>query len=133
MPGNKDIDSQESDIFDANNNSSDDDTINMIVNGGIITNLQYVLGPASAGEATREKDADEGQEKEVDAKADNDNSQGKVMVMSPAKVTHKATSSLGIPQQALQGQQDLVQGLIQQWVNMQGSKVLPPELASLVA
>jgi hypothetical protein len=61
MPGNKDIDSQESDIFDVNNNSRDDNTIDMIVDGGIINNLQYVSGPASAGEETREKDADEGQ------------------------------------------------------------------------
>jgi hypothetical protein len=131
MPGNKDIDSQESDIFDVNNDSSNDDTIDMIVDGGIITNLQYVSGPASAREETREKDADEGQEKEVDAKADNNNSHKKVMVMSLAKVTRKATTSSGIPQEASQGQQDLVQGLIQQWVNMQGSEVLPPELASL--
>jgi hypothetical protein len=131
MPGNKDIYSQESDIFDVDDNSSNDDTINMIVDDSIITTLQYVSGSASAGEETREKEADEGQEKEVDAKADNDNSHNEVMVMSPAKVTHKATTSLGIPQETLQGQQDLVQGLIQQWVNMRGSKVLLPELASL--
>ncbi len=117
MLGNKDIDSQESDIFDVNNNSSNDDTINMNVDSGIITNLQYISGPASAGEETREKDADEGQEKEIDAKADINNSHDNMMVMSPAKVTRKATTSLGIPQEALQGQQDLVQGLIQQWVN----------------
>jgi hypothetical protein len=133
MPGNEDIDSQESDIFNNDDNSSNDNTINMIVDGGIITNLQYVLGPASAGEETREKDADEDQEKEVEAKADNNNSHNKVMVMSPAMVTCKAMTSLGIPQEALQGWQDLVQGLIQQWVNMQGSEVLPPELASLAA
>jgi hypothetical protein len=133
MPGNKDIDSQESDIFDVNNDSSKDNTFSMIVDSGIITNLQYVSGSASAGEETREKDADKGQEKEVDTKADNYNSHDKVMVMSPAKVTRKATTSSGIPEEALQGQQDLVQGLIQQWVNMQGSEVLPPELASLAA
>jgi hypothetical protein len=40
MPGNEDIDSQDSDIFDADDNSSNDDTIEMIVDGGIITNLQ---------------------------------------------------------------------------------------------
>ncbi len=56
--------------------------------------------------------------KKVDAKPDNDNSYNEVMVMSPAKVTRKATTSSGIPQEALQVQQDLVQGLIQQWVNM---------------
>jgi hypothetical protein len=49
MPGNKNIDSQESEIFDVDNGSSKDDTIDMIVDGGIITNLQYVLGPALAG------------------------------------------------------------------------------------
>jgi hypothetical protein len=76
--------------------------------GCIITNLQKVLGQASAGEETREKDADEGQEKEVDTKAENDSSHDKVMVMSLAKVARKATTSLGIPQEASQGQQDLV-------------------------
>jgi hypothetical protein len=89
------------------------------------------LGPASAEEETREKDAYEGHEKEVDTKADNDNSHNKVTVMSPAKVTHDARASSGICQEASQGQQDLVQGLIQQWVNMRGSEVLPPELVSL--
>jgi hypothetical protein len=93
MPGNKDIDSQESDIFNVDNNSSADDTLDMIVDGGIITNLQYVSGSALAGEETREKDADEGQEIEVDKNAENERSHDKVMVMSPAKVTHKAKTS----------------------------------------
>ncbi len=131
ISGNKDIDSQESDIFDAINNSSADNTINMIVNGSIIINLQYLLGPALAGEETNKKEADEGQEKEVDKNAETGSSHNKVMVMSPAKVTHKATMSSGILQEALQGQQDLVQGLIQQWVNRQGSEALPLDLASL--
>jgi hypothetical protein len=133
MPWNKDIDSQESDVFDIDNNSSADNTTDMIVDGGIITNLQYVLGSALAREETREKDADEGQEKEVNKNAENNSSHNKVMVMSPAKVTRKATTSSGIPQEALQGQQDLVQGLVQQWVNSQGSKALLAELASLAA
>jgi hypothetical protein len=97
MAGNEDIDSHKTDIFDIDNNSSTDDTIDMIVDSGIITNLQCVSGPASAGAETREKDADEGQEKEVDKKAENDSSHNKVMVISPAKVTCKATTSLGIP------------------------------------
>jgi hypothetical protein len=59
-PGNKVIYSQEFDIFDIDDDSSDDNTIDMIVDGGIITNLQYVSGPASAGEESREKDAGEG-------------------------------------------------------------------------
>ncbi len=104
-----------------------------IVDGGNITNLQYVLGPALAGEVTREKDADEGQEKEVDKKAETDSSHDEVMVMSPEKVTHKAAMSSGIPQEVLQGQQDLVQGLIQHWLNRRESEVLLPDLASLAA
>jgi hypothetical protein len=106
MLGNKDIDSQESDIFDIDDDSSTDNTIGMIVDGGIITNLQYVLGPALAGEEKSKKDADEGQEKEVDKNAETNSSHNEVMVMSPAKVTHKARTSSGIPQEALQGQQD---------------------------
>jgi hypothetical protein len=133
MPGNKDINSQESYIFKVINDSSTDDTINMIVDSGIITNLQYVLGPALAGEKISKKDADEGQEKEVNKNAETNSSHDEVIVMSTGKVTLKATTSLGIPQEASQGQQDLVQGLIQQWVNKQGSKDLPPNLASLAA
>jgi hypothetical protein len=87
MLGNKDIDSQKSDIFNINNDSSADDTIDMIADGGIITNIQYVLGPALAGEETSKKDADEGQKKEVNKNAETDSNHNKVMVMSPAKVT----------------------------------------------
>jgi hypothetical protein len=39
MPGNKDVDSQESDIFDVDYDSSADNTIGMIVSSGIITNI----------------------------------------------------------------------------------------------
>jgi hypothetical protein len=66
-------------------------------------------GLALAGENTSEKDADEGQEKEATNSGTN-----KVVVMSPGKVTHKATTSSGIPQEALHGQRNLVQDLIQQ-------------------
>jgi hypothetical protein len=97
MPGNKDIDSQGSDTFDVGADCSADDTINMIVGGGIITNLQYVSVPALAGEETNKKDADEGQEKEVDKNAETNSSHDKVMVMSPGKVTCKVMTSLGIP------------------------------------
>jgi hypothetical protein len=73
-----------------------------------------VSGPALAGEETSKKDADEGQEKKVDKNAETGSSHDKVIAMSPGKVIRKATTSLGIPQEGLQGQQDLVQGLIQQ-------------------
>jgi hypothetical protein len=38
----------------------------------------------------------------------------------------------GIPQEASQGQHNLVQGLIRNWVNKQGSDELPPNLVALV-
>jgi hypothetical protein len=52
MPGNEDIDSQESDLFDMDNYSSIKNPFNMVVDGSIITNLQYVSGLALAGEDT---------------------------------------------------------------------------------
>jgi hypothetical protein len=51
--------------------------------------------------------------------------------MSPGKVICKATTSSGIPQEALQRQRDVVQGLIWDWVDKQGSEELPPNLVAL--
>ena len=131
MPGKEDINSQELDIFEVYDDSSIEDPFDTVVDGGIITNLQYVSGLALAGEDTSKKDANEGQEKEATKDANTNSSTDKVVVMSPGKVTCKATTSSGIPQEALHGQHNLMQGLIQQWVDKQGSKALPPELAAL--
>jgi hypothetical protein len=131
MPGNEDIDSQEADLFHMDNDSSVKDPFNTVVDGGIITNLQYVSGLALAGEDTSEKVVDDSQEKEVNKEADIDSSNDNLVVMSLGKVTRKATMSSGIPQEASQGQRNLVQGLIWEWVDKQGPEDLPPNLVPL--
>jgi hypothetical protein len=108
MPGKEDIHSQESDLFKVNDDSSVEDPFEVVVDGGIITNLQYVSGLALAGEDTSKKDTNEGQEKEATKDANTNSSTDKVVVMSPGKVTCKATTSSGIPQEASHGQHDLV-------------------------
>jgi hypothetical protein len=50
MPGNKDIDSQELDLFDTDEDSSIDEPFDTIIEGGIITNLQYFSRSTLAGE-----------------------------------------------------------------------------------
>jgi hypothetical protein len=59
MPGNKDIDSQESDLFDADEDSRINEPFNRIMEGGIITNLQYVSRSTLAGEEPWEKHIDD--------------------------------------------------------------------------
>ncbi len=113
------------------NDSSVKDPFDMVVVGSIITNLQYVSGLALAGKDTSERDVDDSQEKEVNKEADIDSSNNDVVVMSPGKVTRKAMTSSGIPQEASQGQRNLVQGLIQDWVDKRGSEELPPNLVAL--
>jgi BRCT domain type II-containing protein len=54
------------------------------------------------------------------------------VVMSPGKVTRKASMLSRIPQEASHGQRDLVQGLIQQWVDKRGSEELLLALVALV-
>jgi hypothetical protein len=49
----------------------------------------------------KQKNADEGQEKDVNKNAETNSNHDKVMVMSLAKVTHKAT--LGNPSRSLAG------------------------------
>ncbi len=131
MPGKEDINSQELDIFEVYDDSSVKDQFGTVMDGGIVTNLQYMSGFALAGEDTSKKDTNEGQEKDATKDADANSGTNKLVIMSPGKVTCKATTSSGIPQEALHGQHNLMQGLIQQWVDKQGSKALPPELAAL--
>jgi hypothetical protein len=50
MPGNEVIDSQESDLFDMDNDSSVEDSFDTVADGGIITNLQFFSGLALGGE-----------------------------------------------------------------------------------
>jgi hypothetical protein len=116
MPGNKDINSQELDLFDADEDSSIDEPFDTIMEGGIITNLQYVSRSTLVGEEPWEKHIDDSQEKDVVNNAEVIDSNNKVVVRSPVKVTLKAMTSLGIPQVALQGQRNLVTGLIRDWV-----------------
>jgi hypothetical protein len=131
MPGNEDIDSQESDLFDANEDSSINEPFDMIMEGGIITNLQYISRSTLVGEEPWEKHIDDSQEKDVVNNAEAINSNDKVVVRSPAKVTRKATTSLEIPQEASQGQRNLVKGLIRDWVKKRGSEELPLNLVAL--
>jgi hypothetical protein len=76
MPGNEDIDSQELDLFNMDNASSIEDPFDTVMDGSIITNLQYVSGSTLAGEDTSEKDVDDSQEKEVNKEADVDSMVG---------------------------------------------------------
>jgi hypothetical protein len=131
MPGKDDINSQELDLFEVYDDSSIKDPFDAVVDDSIITNLQYMLGLALAGEDTSKKDANEGQEKEATKDANANSGTNKVVVMSLRKVTCKATTSSEIPWEASQGQHDLVQGLTQQLVINWGFKVLPPDLAAL--
>ncbi len=131
MPGNEDIDSQESDLFDADEDSSINEPFDTIMEGGIITNLQYVSRSTLTGEEPWEKHIDDSQEKDIVNNAEAINSNNDVVVRSPAKVTRKATTSLGIPHVALQGQRDLVKGLIRDWVEKGGSEELPLNLVAL--
>jgi hypothetical protein len=131
LPGNKDIDSQESDLFDVDGDSSIDEPFDTIMEGGIITNLQYVSRYTLAGEEPWEKHIDDSQEKDVVNNAEAINSNDGMVVRSPAKVTRKATTSLGISQVALQGQCDLVKGLIRDWVEKRGTEELPLNLVAL--
>ncbi len=101
------------------------------MDGSIITNLQYVSGSALAGEDNCKKEAKDGQKEEAYVDIDASNGNDEAVVMSPEKITRKATTLSGIPQEALHGQRDLVQGLIQQWVDKRGSKELPPDLVAL--
>jgi hypothetical protein len=87
MPGNKDINSQESDLFDADEDSSIDEPFDTIMEGGIITNLQYVSRSTLVGEEPWEKHIDDSQENDVVNNAEAINSNNNVVVRSPAKVT----------------------------------------------
>ncbi len=131
MPGKEDINSQELDLFEVYDDSSIEDPFDTVVDGGIITNLQYVSGLALAGEDTSKKDANEGQEKDTTKDVNADSGTNELVVMSPGKVTCKAMTSSGIPQEALHGQRNLMQGLIEQLVDKRGSEALPPDLAAL--
>jgi hypothetical protein len=131
MPGNEDIDSQDLDLFDADEDSSINESFDTITEGGILTNLQYISRSTLAGEEPWEKHIDDPQEKDVVYNAEAINSNNNVVVRSPAKVTRKATTSLGIPQEALQGQHNLVKGLIRDWIEKQGSEELPLNLVAL--
>jgi hypothetical protein len=121
MPGNKNIDSQELDLFDADEDSSIDEPFDTIMEGGIIINLHYVSRSTLAGEEPWEKHIDDSQEKDVVNNTEAIDSNNDVVIRSPAKFTRKATTSLGISHVALQGQRNLVKGLIRDWIEKQGS------------
>jgi hypothetical protein len=57
MPGDKEVDSQELDLFKQYNNSSVDDMLDEIGDGVIIANLQYISRLASTREATHDNNA----------------------------------------------------------------------------
>jgi hypothetical protein len=123
MPGNKEVDSQESDLFEQYNNSSKDDVFDEVMDGGIIATLQYISGLALTRDVTPNDNAN------VD-KGGNDSNEDMV-VISPVRLTWKATASLRIPQESLQGQQHLVRGMIEEWLETQGSDKMPPDLTAL--
>jgi hypothetical protein len=123
MPGNKEVNSQESDLFEQYNSSREDDVFDEVVDGGIIANLQYILGLALTREATPDDDAN--------VHNGDDNSDDDMLVISLGRLTCKAMVSSGIHQKSLQGQQHLVRGMIKEWLEMWGSNKMPPDLAAL--
>ncbi len=60
MLGNEYIDSHESDFFEVYDDNSVEDPFDAIVDGGIITNLQYVSGSALAEDDNCKKEANNG-------------------------------------------------------------------------
>ncbi len=117
------VDSQDLDLFDQDDDSSIGDLINTVMDGGIITNLQYISGSALAREEVQDNNFDV----EGNDKVDNKN----VVMLSPDKLIRKATASSGIPLESSQGQQDLVQDMIRELVKKRGSNEMPSNLAVL--
>jgi hypothetical protein len=57
MPGNKEVDSQKSDLFEQFDNSSEDDVLDGVADRDIIANLHYVAGLAFTRKATPNNNA----------------------------------------------------------------------------
>ncbi len=123
MPGNKEVDSQESNLFEQYDYSSMDDVLDEIGDGGIIAKLQYISKLASMREATHDNNVDVNNRVE-DNKDD-------VVVLYPGRLTSKATASSGTPLESSQGQQHLVPDMIKECIETQGSDIMPPDLATL--
>ncbi len=56
-----------------------------------------------------------------------------VVLSSPGKIIRKAIKFAEIPPEPSERQQELIHGMLGEWVNTQGMELLPPLLASLAA
>jgi hypothetical protein len=125
MPGNNEIDSQESDLFEPlNDNNFVKDPFDN-VDGGNITNLTFTTDDSAKKDVVAQENQDK---EEMTEEEDN-----VVLLMSPGKIIHKTTKFAEIPPEPSEGQQELIHGILCEWVNTQGTELLPPLLASLAA
>jgi hypothetical protein len=125
MPGNNEIDSQESDLFEPleYNNFIKDPSDN--TDSAIITNLTFITDKF----AKKDVVAQDNEDNEEMAEKDDDI----VVLSSPGNIIRKATKFAEIPPEPLEGQQELIHGMLHEWADTRGTEPLPPLLASLAA
>ncbi len=128
-PIDDDIDSQESDLFEGYENNGFVEDPFYDKDEGIIANMDLLKGNRPnmvAAEGAKGDHKDKGDMEDEDMA---DNKAPKFS--SPEKITRKATNFAEILPVPPAGQQEVIQNMLQEWVETHGSDPLPPLLQNL--
>ena len=127
MPPDNDVDSQESDLFDLEDDDGFVEDPFHDEEGGVIANMDAVGREASktVGEA-----AGEGVDKDNMDK-DSDPGRAEPAISSPEKINRTTTDFSNIPNAPSEGQRDIIYNMLREWVEARGREAFPPSLQLL--
>ena len=127
MPPDNEVDSQESDLFDLEDDDGFVEDPFHDEEGGVIANMDAVGREASkmVGEAAREGVDKDNMDK------DSDPGRADPAISSPEKINRTTTDFSNIPNAPSEGQRDIIYNMLREWVEARGREAFPPSLQLL--
>jgi hypothetical protein len=126
MPMEDKVDSQETDLFEQDDDESNAEELD---DGGVITNLTNItqLSGKRVHQQSDEMAVDDKDEDDEVQVVDNDVE----MLQSPKKVTCTVMAHSGIPKEMTENQKAAITSMVEEWMADHKGKLLPPQLATL--
>ena len=119
------MDSQESDLFDLDDDDGFVEDPFHNEEGGVIANMEVVRRKVS-------KTIEEAAREEVDKEnMDKDSNRAKPAILSPERINRTTTNFTSILDPLSEGQEKIIHNMMREWVEAHGGKAFPPDLQLL--
>ena len=127
VPPDDEVDSQESDLFYLDDDGGFVEDPFHDDEGGVIANIEVVGREASK---TAEKTAGEEADKD-NMEEDSEPGMADPTISSPGKINRTKTDFTNIPNDPLEGQREIIQNMLREWVEARGCEAFPSSLQLL--